>query len=42
VKKPVLYPLETMNVRGSDMLAAAGGVTPTGDDVLVVTGTRDG
>jgi polysaccharide export outer membrane protein len=24
------------------MLAAAGGVTPTGDDVLVVSGTREG
>jgi polysaccharide biosynthesis/export protein len=42
VNKPGRFPLETMNVRVSDMLAAAGGVTPTGDDVLIVTGTRDG
>jgi polysaccharide biosynthesis/export protein len=42
VNKPGRFPLETMNVRVSDMLAAAGGVMPTGDDVLVVTGVREG
>lgn len=42
VSKPGRYPLETFNVRVSDMLAAAGGVTPTGDDVLVVSGVREG
>lgn len=42
VSKPGRYPLETTNTRVSDMLAAAGGVTPTGDDVLIVTGTRAG
>jgi polysaccharide export outer membrane protein len=42
VNKPGRFPLETMNVRVSDMLAAAGGVTPTGDDVLVLTGVREG
>jgi polysaccharide biosynthesis/export protein len=42
VGKPGRYPLETFNTRASDMLAAAGGVTPAGDDVLVVTGTREG
>ena len=42
VNKPGRFPLETFNVRVSDMLAAAGGIMPTGDDVLVVTGTRDG
>ncbi len=42
VQKPGRFPLETTNVRVSDMLAAAGGVTPAGDDALVVTGTRDG
>ncbi|MDB5883563.1 MAG: polysaccharide export protein-like protein [Ramlibacter sp.] len=42
VQKPGRFPLETTNVRVSDMLAAAGGVTPTGDDVLIVSGTRDG
>lgn len=40
VNKPGRFPLETFNVRVSDMLAAAGGVTREGDDVLVVTGTR--
>jgi len=42
VNKPGRFPLETTNVRVSDMLAAAGGVTPVGDDVLVVTGIREG
>jgi polysaccharide export outer membrane protein len=42
VSKPGRYPLETTNTRVSDMLAAAGGVTPTGDDVLIVTGQRQG
>lgn len=42
VQKPGRFPLETNTVRVSDMLALAGGVTPTGDDVLVVTGTRNG
>ena len=42
VQRPGRFPLEAMNVRVSDMLAAAGGVAPTGDDRLVVTGIRDG
>jgi polysaccharide export outer membrane protein len=42
VNKPGRFPLETFNVRVSDMLAAAGGVTATGDDVLIVTGSRNG
>ena len=42
VTKPGRFPLETFNTRVSDMLAAAGGVTATGDDVLIVTGLRDG
>jgi len=42
VQKPGRFPLETTNTRVSDMLAAAGGVTPMGDDVLIVTGTRAG
>ncbi|WP_431097439.1 polysaccharide export protein EpsE [Polaromonas aquatica] len=42
VSRPGRFPLETFNTRVSDMLAAAGGVTPTGDDVLIVTGQRDG
>lgn len=42
VQKPGRFPLETSNVRASEMLAAAGGTTPQGDDVLIVTGTRGG
>lgn len=42
VAHPGRFALETSNVRASEMLAAAGGVTPLGDDLLVVTGTREG
>jgi polysaccharide export outer membrane protein len=42
VQKPGRFPLETTNVRVSEMLAAAGGVTQNGDDRVVVTGTRSG
>ncbi len=42
VNRPGRFPLETFNTKVSDMLAAAGGVTPTGDDVLILTGTRQG
>ena len=42
VQKPGRFPLETTNTRVSDLLAAAGGVTPMGDDTLIVTGTRSG
>jgi polysaccharide biosynthesis/export protein len=42
VQKPGRFPLETTNVRVSEMIAAAGGVAPTGDDVVVVSGTRNG
>lgn len=42
VSRPGRFPLETFNTRVSDMLAAAGGVTATGDDVLIVTGQREG
>jgi polysaccharide export outer membrane protein len=42
VQKPGRFPLETTNVRVSEMIAAAGGVTPNGDDRVVVTGTRGG
>ena len=41
VAKPGRFPLEAMNVRVSDMVAAAGGITPQGDDVVVVTGIRN-
>lgn len=42
VNRPGRFALETLNTRVSDMLAAAGGVTPMGDDLLVVTGVREG
>ena len=42
VNHPGRFPLETFNTRVSDMLAAAGGTTATGDDVAIVTGTRNG
>ncbi|QHI99983.1 polysaccharide export protein EpsE [Xylophilus rhododendri] len=42
VNRPGRFPLETTNNRPSDLLAAAGGVTPTGDDIAIVVGSRDG
>ncbi len=42
VQRPGRFPLETSNVRASEMLAAAGGVTPLGDEMLVITGARNG
>ena len=42
VQKPGRFPLETNNVRVSDMLAAAGGVTATGGQRIRPDGTRDG
>lgn len=42
VNRPGRFPLETANTRLSDMLATAGGIAPTGDDVVIVTGERAG
>jgi polysaccharide export outer membrane protein len=42
VNRPGRFPLETFNTRVSDMLAAAGGATPGGDDIAIVTGIREG
>jgi polysaccharide export outer membrane protein len=42
VARPGRFPLETANTRLSDMLANAGGATPSGDDVAIVTGVRNG
>lgn len=42
VNRPGRFPLETFNTRVSDMLAAAGGASPTGDDIVILTGTRNG
>lgn len=42
VSRPGRFVLESLNTRVSDMLAAAGGITAAGGDLLVVTGTRAG
>jgi polysaccharide export outer membrane protein len=42
VARPGRYPLESVSIRLIDMLATAGGANPTGDDVVIVIGTRDG
>ncbi|MFT4174396.1 MAG: polysaccharide export protein EpsE [Rhodocyclaceae bacterium] len=42
VNKPGRYPLQTVNTRLTDMIATAGGVAPSGGDIVVVTGVRDG
>lgn len=36
------FPLEIANTRVTDVLAMAGGVMPTGDDVVILSGVRDG
>ncbi|WP_153115689.1 polysaccharide export protein EpsE [Rhodocyclus tenuis] len=42
VNRPGRFPIENTNTRVSDALAAAGGASPGGDDVAIVTGTRGG
>jgi polysaccharide biosynthesis/export protein len=42
VAKAGTFPLLTTNTHASQMLAEAGGVTATGDDRIIITGTRDG
>lgn len=42
VNRPGRFPLETANNRVSDVLAMAGGITPTGSDTVVLTGIREG
>ena len=43
VNRPGRFPLETTNIRVSEMIATAGGITvTTGADVAVLTGTREG
>lgn len=42
VNRPGRFPLENQSTRPSDVLAAAGGVTPTGDDIAIISGTRNG
>jgi len=42
VNRPGRYPIETTDMRLTDLLATAGGVAPTGADIVVLTGTRGG
>jgi len=42
VNRPGRYPIETADMRLTDLLANAGGVATTGGDVVVLTGTRGG
>ena len=42
VNRPGRYPLETVNMRLSDMLATAGGIATTGSDTVVLMGAREG
>lgn len=42
VNRPGRYPIETADMRMSDLLANAGGVASTGGDLLVLSGTRNG
>jgi polysaccharide export outer membrane protein len=42
VAKPGRYPIETVNSKVSEMIAAAGGVAPGGSDVVTLVGTRGG
>lgn len=42
VNRPGRFPLETANHRVSDVLALAGGATPMGSDIAVLSGFRDG
>jgi len=42
VNRPGRFPLETFNTKVTDMLALAGGATQVGDDVVIITGFRDG
>ncbi|MBI3350322.1 MAG: polysaccharide export protein EpsE [Burkholderiales bacterium] len=42
VNRPGRYPIETADMRMTDLLANAGGVAGTGGDLLVLSGTRGG
>jgi polysaccharide biosynthesis/export protein len=42
VTRPGRFPLETVTIRVSEMIAIAGGIAPTGADVAIITGIRDG
>jgi polysaccharide export outer membrane protein len=42
VNRPGRYPIAGLVMRVSDMLATAGGISPTGGDEIVVSGSRNG
>ena len=42
VNRPGRYPLESADMKLTDLIALAGGVSPGGADIVVVTGMRDG
>jgi polysaccharide biosynthesis/export protein len=42
VNRPGRFPIEVADMRLSDVLASAGGVAPTGADLVTVVGTRGG
>jgi len=42
VNRPGRYPMDTTNTRLTDMLAQAGGAAATGDDSVILVGTRAG
>lgn len=42
VNRPGRYPIEVADMRVTDMLATAGGASPTGAETVVLTGTRSG
>ena len=42
VGRPGRYPIETAELRLTDLLALAGGIGPAGGDVVTVVGTRNG
>lgn len=42
VGRPGRYPLEAAGTRMTDVLAQAGGISPAGSDVVIITGQRDG
>jgi polysaccharide export outer membrane protein len=42
VNRPGRFPIETADLRLSDLLANAGGIAPGGADIVMLVGTRDG
>lgn len=42
VNRPGRFPIETVDLRLSDLLANAGGISPGGGEIVTLVGTRDG